>query len=187
MKNRFFRSLLGLTLVAFTLAGCDKLEEADDVEFDIEVDVTFVVDENGSFSNVTYVGDPVTLSIAGNAQIQQYADKIKEIRIKKVEYSITGYSAEPPGTQVTFSDGIMFYASVGAANAAILSTVSTVNLATSTGVHELPVDDDSFADLGALLLEEHEATIFTAGELTSTPVQFNIPTTFTITIVADAL
>lgn len=187
MKNSFFRSLLGLVIVAFTLAGCDKLEEADDVEFDIEVDVIFVADENGTFTNVTYVGDPVTLSIAGNSQIQQYADKIKEIKVKKIEYSITGYAAEPPGTQVTFSDGVMFYASVGAANAAILTSVSSVNLATSTGTHELPVDEAAFADLGALLLEEHEATIYTAGELTSTPVQFSIPTTFTLTIKADAL
>jgi hypothetical protein len=159
MKKHFLRSLLGLALVAFTLSGCDKLEEADDVEFDIEVDVVFLVDENGEFSNVTYVGDPVTLSIAGNAQIQQYADKIKEVRIKKVEYSIAGYSADPPGTQVTFSDGIMFYASVGAANASILSTVASVNLATSSGVHELPVDEDSFADLGAILLEEYPRSI----------------------------
>jgi hypothetical protein len=187
MKNPLLRSLFGLALVAFTLLGCDKLEEADDVEFDIEVEVIFVTDENGEFSNVTYVGDPVTLSIAGNSQIQQYADKIKEIRIKKIEYSITGYAAEPPGTQVTFSDGIMFYASVGAANASILSTVASVNLATASGVYELPIDEDAFADLGAILLEEHEATIYTAGTLTSTPVQFNVPTTFTITVVADAL
>ena len=187
MKNTFLRSLFGLSLVAFTLLGCDKLEEADDVEFDIEVDVTFVVDENGTFSNVTYVGDPVTLSIAGNSQIQEYADKIKEVRIKKVEYSITGYAAEPPGTAVTFSNGVMMYASVGASSAATLSTVASVNLATASGTYELPVDEDSFADLGAILLEDHEATIYTAGTLTSTPVQFNIPTTFTITIVANAL
>jgi hypothetical protein len=187
MKNPLLRSLLGLTLVAFTLLGCDKLEEADDVEFDIEVEVLFLVDENAQGSNVTYPGDPVTLSIAGNAQIQQYADKIKEVRIKKIEYSIAGYAAEPPGTAVTFSNGIMFYASIGAASADILTTVESVNLATSSGVHELPVDEDSFADLGALLLEEHEATIFTSGTLSSTPVQFNVPTTFTITIVADAL
>lgn len=189
MKNSLFRSMLLLLFVAFTFLGCDKLEEADDVEFDIEVDVIFLIEENAVGSNVTYLGDPVTLSISQDSRVQEYADKIKSVKIKKIEYQISNFASEPPGTAVTFSNGSMLYAATGTAGAQadVLSTVATENLMTSAGVKELPVNNDAFEDLGAILLEDFSATIFTAGTLSSTPVSFSVPTTFTITIVADAL
>lgn len=188
MKKHVLKSLLGLVLIAMTLSGCDLFDKAADVTFDVELDVNFVTDENGEFSNVTYVGDPVTLDLESHPEIAPYISKIKKVELTKIEYSITSYTSEPPGTPVTFSNGTMMYNSVGASGAAMtLSTVGSVNLMTAGGPNTLPKDDANFNALAALLLDKKEAVVFTQGTLSSTPVSFNIPTTFYLKITASAL
>src|SRR5688500_3190975 len=139
MKKRVLVSLLGLVLIAFTFSGCDLFDKAADVTFDVELDVLFVTDENGTFQNKAYTGDPVTLDLESHPEILPYINKIKKVKITKIEYSITSYTSEPPGTAVTFSNGTMLYNSVGATAAAqTLSTVGSVNLMTAGGPNTLP-------------------------------------------------
>jgi hypothetical protein len=188
MKNHVLKSLLGLALIAFTFSGCDLLDKADDVTFDVEVDVTFVTDENLPATNKVYAGEPVLLDLTTNVEVLKYADKIKKIEVTKIEYSITGYAAEPAGTNVTFSNGKMVYAASATGAKSDLSTVSMVNLATAgSGTFALPIVDANFTALGDLLLDEKKAYVFTTGTLSSTPVQFNVPTTFFVKITANAL
>ena len=187
MKNHVLKSLLGLVLIAFLFSGCDIFGSADDVEVKVELDVIFQADENGEFSNVTYVGDPVHLDLNTVPELQPYLDKIKEVKITKIEYSITGYTSEPPGTAVIFTDGKMMYESAAGTNESELSAVTTVNLMTASGVYELPINQPGFDGLAALLLDKNEAYVFTQGTLSSTPVSFNVPTTFYLTVRASAI
>lgn len=190
MKNRVFRSLLGLALLTLTLtfSGCELFDKAADVTFDVELDVMFVTDENGQYSNKTYTGDPVHLDLKAHPEIAPYIDKIKDVKLTKIEYSITSYTSEPPGTAVTFSGGSMNYSSTATTTGAeTLSTVSTVNLMTASGVNVLPKNDASFNALAKILIDKREAYVFTKGTLSSTPVSFNVPTTFYLTITANAL
>lgn len=190
MKHVVLKSLLGLSLIAtLTLGGCDLLETADDVSFDIEADVTFMADENGTFTNKQFVGTPVLLDISKNSEIQKYKDKIKKIEITKIEYSITAYVAEPPGTAVTMTNGSMRYSSASnGSNSLELSAIQTLNLLTVGATpQELPINSANFNALGEMLLNNNQAYVFTQGTLSSTPVQFNVPTTFYLKVTANAL
>jgi hypothetical protein len=189
MKHVVLKSLLGLSLVVTLMfSGCDLLENADDVSFDIEVDVTFVADENGQFTNKPYTGDPVLLDISSNSEIQKYKDKIKKVEVTKIEYSITSYTSEPPGTAVTMTGGTMRYSAATGGNSLELSSVATLNLMTAGATpKELPINSSSFNALGQLLLDNNQAYVFTQGTLSSTPVSFNVPTTFYLRVTANAL
>ena len=188
MKNHVLKTLLGLALIAMTFSGCDLFDNAADVTFDVELDVIFVTNEGLTFQNKAYTGDPVHLDLESHAEIAPYIDKIKEVKLTKIEYSITNYSSQPPGTAVTFSNGVMNYNEVAAGGTPkTLSTVGSVNLMTSTGIYELPKNQANFDALAKVLLDKKEAFVFTAGTLSSTPVAFNIPTTFYLTITANAL
>jgi hypothetical protein len=188
MKNLVFRTLLGLAAIAFTLSGCNLLDKADDVTFEITLDKSFVIDENGTFTNKAYVGDPVLLDLASHTDVAPYINKIKSVSITKIEYSITSYTSEPPGTAVTFSNGSMRYSETNGGTSLTLSTIpGSVNLMTSSGIQTLPKDDTNFNALAKLLLDKKQAYVSTNGTLSSTPVSFNVPTTFYIKIVANAL
>jgi hypothetical protein len=188
MKKFVLRPVLGLALILFALSGCDLVDKADDVTFDITLEKTFVIDENGTFTNKTYPGDPVLLDLASHTDVTPYLTKIKEVKITKVEYQITSYTSEPPGTAVMFSNGKMKYSEVSGGTSSDLSDVpGPLNLMTASGVKELPKNDANFNALAKILLDKKQAYIFTTGTLSSTPVSFNVPTKFYITITANAL
>lgn len=188
MKTYVLKPFLGMALIAFTFSGCNLVENADDVTFEITLEQNFAVDENQGHQNHTYPGDPVLLDLASNTDIQPYLNKIKEVKITKIEYSITDYAAEPPGTAVLFSNGLMKYSATDGGSSSELSTVpGPLNLMTATAINELPKNDASFNALAKLLLDNKQAYVFTTGTLSSTPVSFNVPATFYLTITANAL
>jgi hypothetical protein len=188
MKNLVLKPVFGLALIALLLSGCDLVDKADDVTFEITLDKTFVADENGTFTNKNYPGDPVLLDLASHTDVTPYLNKIKDVKITKVEYQITSYTSEPPGTAVMFSNGTMRYSETSGGTSSELSTVpGPLNLMTASGVKELPKNDANFNALAKILLDKKQAYVFTVGTLSSTPVSFNVPTTFYITITANAL
>jgi hypothetical protein len=188
MRTHVLRPVMGMALIALLFSGCDLVDKADDVTFEITLETEFVVDENQTFQNKAYPGDPVLLDLASHTDVAPYLNKIKDVKITKVEYQITGYAAEPPGTAVMFSNGLMKYSETGTGTSATLSTVpGPLNLMTASGVQELPKNDANFNALAKILLDKKQAYVFTTGTLSSTPVQFNVPTTFYVTITANAL
>ena len=188
MKKVVFKPVFGLALLAFVLSGCDLVEKADDVTFEITLNHTFVVDENSPSQNHPYTGDPVLLDLASHTDVAPYINKIKSVELTKVEYSITDYTSDPPGTAVMFTGGTMNYSATDGGTSSELSTVpGPLNLMTASGINELPKNDANFNALAKLLLDNKQAYVFTKGTLSSTPVSFNVPTTFYVTITANAL
>lgn len=188
MKNAVFKSFFGLVLLSLVFAGCDVVEKADDVTFEITLNHTFEVDEGQEHQNHLYTGDPVLLDLASHTDVAPYINKIKSVELTKVEYSITNFASEPAGTAVMFSGGTMNYSATDGGASSELSTVpGPLNLMTASGINELPKNDANFNALAKLLLDNKQAYVFTKGTLSTTPVIFNVPTTFYIRITANAL
>ncbi len=187
MKNHVLKSLMGLAVIAFTFSGCDLVDKADDVTFDIELTHTFVIDE--TFDSE---GEPVDYADADSwdpkeePEFDKYKDKIKEIIVNSVSYTVTDYQAEG---DVTFSDGVgSFKATTNSATALASARLPIQNVATSVG-GEFTLDY-TVDQLNAIAehLESIEPIFFqVSGTFSETPVTFKVPVTIHCTIKANAL
>jgi hypothetical protein len=178
-------SAAALALVVFSFNSCNKLDEADDFSFDAEFVVEFVIDEDGEFTNRPYQST-LTLDATDNTQVATYAAKIKEIKINKITYSINSFASDPPGSHVMLNSGQLGFGAVGAAST-VVAAVPSLDLLTAGAETELDVDTDELNQIAAKLKEDLAVDVHTSCTLSQTPVQFNVPVTFYVTITANAL
>jgi hypothetical protein len=173
-----------LLVLVFSFYGCDKIDEATDVSFDVEFEGEFVIDEQGDLGEEPY-SSTLTVDAKSNTKVADYAAKIKEIKVNKITYRITNYAA--PGGAVSFLNGKMSFGTVGAAPS-VVATVGSVNLQTQGGVEtELDINQDQLNSIANTLLDELEVAVYTEGTLSNTPVGFKVPVKFYVTITADVL
>jgi hypothetical protein len=176
------RALVLLT-VALSFTGCDKLDEADDISFDVEFTGTFEIEEQGDFENKLY-SSSMEVDAKSNSKVADYAAKIKSIKINKITYRIANYAA--PGA-VLFSNGELAFGPAGGA-AEVVATVGTLNLQTvGANETELDLDETELNIIAADLLDKLKVAIYTEGTLSDTPVAFDVPVKFYCTITANAL
>ena len=168
--KHLFSVVLVLTIGTFT--SCDWFNNLDDVTFDVEVPVDFVVD----IANPSYTGE-VVLNAASDPDVAEYADKIKKFQINRITYLITPAQSE----DLTFDGSIKIKSS-----GEIVSTVENLSL-TNTAEIDLPADLDGFNDLAAKLLDDNEETIQFTGQFLSTPDLFTVKLRFYISVTAEAL
>src|SRR5690349_14639842 len=139
-----------LLMVLFSFSGCDKIDDATDVSFDVEFDGEFVINEEGDLGEEPYSSN-LTVDAKSNTKIADYAAKIKDIKVNKITYRITEYSA--PGGAVTFLNGKMSFGTVGSAPT-VVATVGSVNLQTQGGVEsELDINETELNEIAATLLD----------------------------------
>lgn len=166
-----------IILVFIAFSSCDLIEKADDVSFDTTAPVTFIVNETATSTGKSF-SDTKTLNLTSDAEVAKYASKIKEFKVNKVTYTVSG--ANP--NSVTFSNGTIKIAS----NGKTLASVSSVNLSNTTGT-QLTTDTSGINELTANLLADKQEQIQLQGTLSSTPVAFTLTIKFYLTITANAL
>lgn len=180
----FCSGTLILLMVLFLFSGCDKIDEATEISFDVEFDGEFVVNEAGDLGEEPY-SSTLTVDAKSNTKVADYAAKIQAIKVNKITYRITDYSA--PGGAVTFLNGKMSFGTVGAAPS-VVATVGSLNLQTQGGVEaELDINESELDEIAATLLETLEVAVHTEGTLSDTPVAFKVPVTFYVTITSKVL
>lgn len=174
MKIKHLFSFL-LILAVGTLASCDLFDKVDDVNFDVDVPVDFVVNVTPN-SEGGYTAEQL-LDTSSDPDIAEYAEKIKEFKINRITYTITNSTA----------DGTTFDGSVSvAATGDILSSVDNLSVA-NTSETDLPANLDGFNDLASRLLEDKQETIMMNGQFSTSSVSFNIRLRFYLSVTADAL
>ncbi|MFZ6010645.1 MAG: hypothetical protein ACOYXT_09880 [Bacteroidota bacterium] len=189
MKNHVLKSWMALALIAICFFGCDALEEADDVTFDADFDIIFEADENGDGVNVPYSSSE-TLDISTDPDVNKYLDKIKEVKVNKITYRITGYDASPHNNQVIFNSGTASFGPAGANTKSVTvqyASASGVNLQTTVSETELNIDNTQFATIENIVRNDKKIKMYSEGVLTQTPVAFNVVATFYVTVTANAL
>lgn len=86
--------------IMLSSASCELFDKVDDVTFDVEIAHTFVVSASAT--------DPLSYSKAdeidptSNADFNKYKDKIKDVTIHSIEYTVTNFVGDPA---TTFSNG----------------------------------------------------------------------------------
>ena len=176
MKTKFtFQFILLLTFGFFV--SCDLIDKADDVSFDTTQTVSFLINETASNPSGKSFSDTKVLNVASDPDVAKYASKLKEFKVNKITYTISG--ANP--SSVNFTNGKI----VTSAGKTIASA-SSIPL-TTTSETQLTSDNSGINDLTASLLSNKQEQITLSGNLSSTPVTFTVNIKFYLTITANAL
>lgn len=185
MKKIVYGALF--TVGSFLISGCSLFEKVDDVTFDVEITHTFVIDENmDSQGNPVSYSDVDAIDPKTNSDFNKYKDKIKEITVNKITYTVSDYEADGA---VSFTNGTGKFKATASGTTALGSAgISFQNIQASVGGNfELTY---AVSDLNAIAnhLEKVEPVYFeVAGTFSKTPVAFKVPVTIHCTIKADAL
>ncbi len=172
-----------LLIALFSFSGCDKIDDATDVSFDVEFEGEFVINEASDLDEEPY-SSTLTVDAKSNSKVADYAAKIKDIKVNKITYRITDYAASGA---ITFLNGKMSFGNVGAAPT-VVATVGSLNLQTQGGVEtELDINESELNEIAATLLQTLEVAVYTEGTLSDTPVAFKVPVKFYVTITANVL
>lgn len=167
-----------LLLALGTFSSCELFDKADDVSFDAELPLNFAVNETAvNPSGKTYT-DSKLLDASSDPDVAKYASKIKEFKVNKITYTISGAN---PST-VLFTNGTLKIASSGKT----IASASSVSLS-NTSEQELTADTAGFNELASLLLADKQESIQLQGTLSATPVTFTVSFKFHVTITANAL
>ncbi|MGE0770398.1 MAG: hypothetical protein AB7K37_01715 [Cyclobacteriaceae bacterium] len=172
---------VGLFIVGSSLS-CSLFDKVDDVTFDIVVEHTFSIDasENDPLS----YSKKETIDPSTNSEFAKYKDKIKEITIKSVEYSVENYSGEPG---ITFSNGKGTFVGTGT-SAAASASLAFQDIQASVGqTFQLDYSTAGLDEIGNELENLKKIDFQVSGNLSGVPVAFQVPVTITMTIKADAL
>ncbi|MBK5279701.1 MAG: hypothetical protein JJE09_12650 [Bacteroidia bacterium] len=161
-------------------ASCNLSDKVDDIKFDAKLPLEFPINEEAISSAPKSYNYTKTLDATQNADVVKYKDKIKEFKVNKIAYVISGYSA--PGGAVTFTNGTLSIASSGKT----IASATSVNLQ-STAETELTADTAGFNELAELLKADKSETVKLTGTFSSTPVAFTVTAYFYVTITAEVL
>jgi len=197
MKSlRFALRAFAAICVAFFMssASCDLFQNADVITFSAELEHKFEITEEADFPNGhNYTSDPADEILDAakvNSEFAKNADKIESIKINKVTYVLSGYSAQKCGT-VAFTNGTLTFSDPdvgGTVN--VVKNVSNNNLkgASDSGtVYTLDFDQASADAISKLLKEKKKIRIHSAGTLSCTPLFLKVSAKLDCTITARVL
>lgn len=174
MKIKHLFSVVML-LALSTFTSCELFDKVDDVTFDVDVPLDFVVNVTPNMEG-GYTAEQV-LNTSSDPDIAEYADKIKEFKINRITYTITNSTSDV----TTFTGSVSVLASGD-----ILSGVTNLSVNNTTET-DLPSNLDGFNDLASRLLEDKQETILMNGQFSSSTVSFNLRLRFYLSVTADAL
>jgi hypothetical protein len=165
-----------ILLALGTISSCNLLDKADDISFDAELPLEFVIDEQAVNPNGKSYSITKTLDATTDPDVAKYASKIKEFKVNKITYSISAVT--PSG--VTFNNGKLI---IGTKT---IATAGNVSITPVSDV-ELTADVAGFNELASKLIADKQAEIKLDGAFTATPIKFTLSCKFFVTITADAL
>lgn len=170
--------LIAILLTLCTLSSCSLFDKMDDISFDTELPLEFVIDEQDNNSNGKDYSTVKTLDATYDPEVIKYANKIKEFKINKITYSISAVT--PNG--VTFSNGKLI---VSSSNRTI-ALANNISIASVSNV-ELTKDPGGFNELASMLLANKQADVKLDGRFNSTPIKFTVSCKFYVTVTANTL
>jgi len=179
MENRSLASKLSTLLVIALLASCNLFDKVDDVSFNTEFEESFVI--NGATTDP--YSSVITLDATSDPEVNKYKEKIKEITINKITYTVTNYNG-PAGT--TFSGDALFGANPSLGSVAI----SNLNLgsASSSGEEfELDLSQETVDKVTNQLKADKKVAVTLAGTFSNEPVNCVIKLKVNAKVTADAL
>lgn len=176
MKTKIICQTILLITIGLFLS-CDLIEKADDVSFDATQTVSFLINETVSNPAGKAISNTSTLNVASDPDVAKYASKIKEFKINKVTYTISG--ANP--VSVNFTNG-----KITTSGLKTIASAPSIPL-TNTAETQLTTDNSGINDLASSLLADKQEPITLSGNLSSTPVTFTVNVKFYLTITANAL
>lgn len=182
MKNYLFALALACT-IAFV--SCDKIEQADDITFNTEFTIPqgFVVEEKADNPVNPYMSLSSSIQASQNAEYLKYIDRIKKIRVNKIKYTISEFSAPEP---VTLTSGkAIFFEAGGSAATGQIASVSNLSLANGSG--ELAANQATLDKMGEILLKDGEIFVVSEATLSNAPVYYTIKVTLEVSITANSL
>jgi hypothetical protein len=167
-----------IVLLCIPLSSCEKIKELADVSFETTIPLSFVINETAvNNSGKTYTESKL-LNAASDPEIAKYASKIKEIKVSKITYTISNAN---PNT-VTFTNGTIKIV----ATSKQIASVASINL-TSTTETDLITDTSGLNELAAKLLDDKQEMVQLQGNLSKTPVTFNLTFKFYAKVTANPL
>ena len=164
--------------VVITYSSCSLFEDLDDVSFDTEVPVEFFINETEENPAGKAYSATEFLDLTSDPDVEEYASKIKDIKVNKITYFIYGVS--DPG--VNLSGGSLMISST---NKTIATLANQGIIESASG--ELSIDSEGFKELSTRLKNNKSETIKLQGNLSETPISFAVEFVFYVTVTADAL
>ncbi len=185
MKTAVFKILMGLSLVVL-FTGCDLFETADDITIDIEIQHTFVIDENEEHPDGKEYIDIGIIDATKDETFDKYKDKIKEFTVHEVLYTVADVAE---GHDAFFQDGMgIFYADADTTMAIATAHIGSQSIGGSVGQEfKLAYNVQGLNAIAQQLESVHQVFFVVRGKLTKTPAAFSVPVTLKCTIKADAL
>jgi hypothetical protein len=176
MKMSIVWRLLFLILASTFLFTC---KDDDDVAFDVTIPVTYSVDETATSSIGKSFSISGTLNALDNAQIAKYKDKIKNVYITKITYSISDVTIATT-TNLSRID-VMLKGSLDP----VASETSSQVLAAKADTEMTEYNDFEFAKLADQIKYNQAAQPSIVTSVSRTPVKFTITLNVTFKVVAS--
>ena len=176
---------VAFAFVTFSMASCDLLDKADDVDFDVVLEDDFEISEESEGTNKTY-SQILTLDATSDPDINKYKNKISGFKINKITYIVSQYTG---ASNSTFS-GTLSFGDASSAVATVAVTITNLNLQTaytSGTEYELLVNQADIDKIGALLKDDKAVKLYLNGSLTATPAFADIKVFLDASVTADAL
>lgn len=172
--------LAGAILISLIFSGCDTVDKLDDVAFEGVLPLEFEIhDSDVSADPVMYLREDV-LNALDNDEIEKYQNKIKEIKLTKVTYEITGFDA--PG-DVTFSEGSI---KVGTSKKA-LASIPSIDLENTPETELTGLNIDGVNEFALQLNEDQAVEVSMSGTASKTPLLFTLVVRFHVSVTAEVL
>lgn len=156
------------------LFSCDKIEELTTMDLDTEAGIDFEV--NIAESDPVIFSTTFSISLAGNPDLQDYIDLIREYTINKVTYQIWNYSSSVEN-DVLFSGSLK----LGSINI-LLDKVNLQQMYLMGTTTTLDLSDQELKELAKALESNQAVSGSLAGEVTDKPVYFLIYVEFDLTL-----
>jgi hypothetical protein len=176
MKMSIVWRVLFVFLASTFIFAC---KDDEDVAFDVTIPVTYTVDETATSSIGKSFSIPGTLNALDNAQVTKYKDKIKNVYITKINYSISDVTVSTT-TNLSRID-VMLKGSLDP----VASETSSQVLATKTDTEMTEYNDFEFAKLADQIKYNQTAQASIVTSVSKTPVKFTITLKVTFKVVAS--
>lgn len=164
-----------IALLAVSSFSCGLLDKAD-VDFDIKLKQDFNV-----AATTTTLSSEAVLDASADPEFAKYKDKIKDLKINKITYQVTGYTQ---ANAVTFSGGTF------SVDGTTLVSQGTTDLKAVNGAAEAELTSVNTAGINALVAKlktDGKATVRASGTLSAQPVSFKLTVYYYVTVTANAL
>lgn len=176
------RISLLLFFIPALLFSCDKVEEANTVEFDttLSLDIPVAVIEPVAKVEKSAEADfqfdqSATTSLSDISEISAYLSKLKSIDINDIEIVFTGLGS---GEEIKSID-------ISVTGVGVLATITNVTSANTT--HSPSVDNAKLKQAATILNSTKALTVTVSGTTSTAPMDFTVNMDFDCHIEAKAL